>query len=1163
MPTSASNMGREDIIRALREELLGPAPAGTPLTSFTFATKEDSYGPWISAETGEEILERKPLVRYGVGVLFPASSVNNTEITNQTVVAGLAADTGGDCGEVRTGTWQGPEEGMRDSSDDADFELSGANDRRPTAMGVSFLLAAESEGGFKVEAKGGRYSPVRIEVPGKTQQTTRTWWERTPVKAVWNVAGMHSQQSTHTYRDLEPVDAESAGLKGLSLRLTVNFRRYSSGILTTVALVNRSNPESKVMDSRCLFQSEMTVTPEKGWIEPYPEASTAGAHDDDESFRLIYRHAQTYAVGHGCSANWGDADSEGRSWWVKADPLPAYETPSITPDIELDDGSPLTVSMAQLAGLEPGGMAQLESVLAEYERWIGKRKADAASLNSSVRITADRHMIECTRALERMREGLEMVRDPESGEGRAFRLANEAMLKQQVRSSAKRRTTEIVDGRNKVSGTQPDEAAAAKAGRGRWRAFQVAFLLAAIPSTSDPAHEDREAVDLIFFPTGGGKTEAYLGLSAFAMLLRRLRDPNDVGVTVLMRYTLRLLTAQQFLRAAGLICALDRIWEREYGAASERFSIGIWVGGETTPNRHVDAKAALNRLSNGDENNPFLLLRCPWCAAQMGPVKSVDSSGRATGGQYRRGRGRSSNNASGSGSAGYESRNEQVVFLCPDQECDFSSFDRPLPVYVVDEDLYQHRPSLVIGTVDKFAQLAWNPNARALFGIGDSGERRWSPPELVIQDELHLIAGPLGSMTGLYEGLIEELCTDHRGGRGVLPKIVASTATIRRHEEQIRALYARETVHLFPPHGIDASDSFFAVYARDRQTRELLPGRKYIGVHAPALGSMQTTQVRSFAALLQAAKDTDEENRDPWWTLMAFFNSLRELGNSLSLMQSDIPDYLKTINNRSSSDRTVLRYLNQVDEMTSRLRQDQIPEAMEKLEKTVQDGNAIDVCLASSLIEVGIDIDRLSLMAVVGQPKSTSQYIQVTGRVGRKWDKRPGLVLALYGAGKPRDRSHFERFRTYHQRLYAQVEPTSATPFAPSALDRALHAVVVAYIRQTSDRSLKPYPFPDGYFSRAEELVRARVAICDPKEASRVDSVLKRLRTEWENWQPSEWGTPGGSAEQGDLLRSAGQYADPDIEQSTWPTSSSMRGVDAECQTEITPRYAIDGGKQK
>ncbi len=759
-----------------------------------------------------------------------------------------------------------------------------------------------------------------------------------------------------------------------------------------------------------------------------------------------------------------------------------------------------------------------------------------------------------------MHEGLELVRDPESQIGRAFRMANAAMLKQQLRSGAELRTTQIVDGRIRVEGEPPDEQAAAQKGRGKWRAFQIAFLLATIPSTANPAHRDRSAVDLIFFPTGGGKTEAYLGLSAFAMVLRRLRKPDDASVTVLMRYTLRLLTAQQFLRAAGLICALLDLRGPEEVLGSQRFSIGIWVGGDSTPNKNIDAVKKLRALDREGGDNPFLLLRCPWCAAQMGSVKRVDSLTTLTGGRGRSPRRKQ--NQKQNATAGYEEYGGRVLLQCPDTNCQFSTTQTPLPVYVVDDDVYKYRPSLVIGTVDKFAQLAWNPRARTLFGLGVSGQRDYSPPELVIQDELHLIAGPLGSMTGLYEGLIEELCTDRRTAVPALPKLIASTATIRRHEQQIRALYARERVRLFPPHGIDAADSFFAVYARDR-AGELLPGRRYIGVHAPALGSMQTTQVRSFAALLQAAKDAPEdEQQDPWWTLMAFFNSLRELGNSLSLMQSDIPDYLKTINNRTSTDRTELRYLNRVEEMTSRLRQDQVPEAMEKLAQKANGGKAIDVCLASSLIEVGIDVDRLSLMTVVGQPKSTSQYIQVTGRVGRKWDKRPGLIVTLYGAAKPRDRSHFERFRSYHQRLYAQVEPTSATPFAPSALDRALHAVTVAYIRQNADLSLSPFPFPANLFDEAEQLLLARVAFCDPGEESRVVSLLGKLRKEWTNWQPTDWGKPGGTTQLGSLMRAAGHYADDDVEASTWPTPTSMRGADAECRARITQQYALEGAKQ-
>lgn len=1153
VPHNDRTAGRDKITAALRAELQGPAPAGKPLDRLAFEKREDSYGPWTNAATGEEILERDPLIRYGVGVLYPVAGLTSPKIADQAIVPGLTAE---DTEGPQTGAWEGSPGRLGATSDDADFELSGANERRPTAMGISFLLAPETEAGLTIEVTGGRYEPIRIDLPGGAR---RTWWTRVPVKAVWRLAPEHFQQTPFLHRELTPLSDESRGLEGLTLRLTVNLRRHAAGTLTTVALVNRSTPGTKALDATCLFQTGVTALPENSWIVPYPESTEAGAHPDDASFRLLYRREQTYAVGHGCSADWDNPDLTGRSRWAKADPLPEYETPSITPDIVLKDGTALTVSMKQLAGTEPGGMEQLEQVLEEYASWIGTRRAQAARLEPAFRTTAERHIAECTVALERMHEGLELVRDPDSQVGRAFRLANEAMYKQQLRSGTELRTTQLVDGRIHVAGEPPDEKGAAQQGRGAWRAFQIAFLLAAIPSTADPEHRDRSVVDLIFFPTGGGKTEAYLGLSAFAMLLRRLRDPSDASVTILMRYTLRLLTAQQFLRAAGLICALEDLRQREKALGGERFSIGIWVGSDSTPNKNADAVKALRALEREGRDNPFLLLRCPWCAAQMGPVKGIDSPNSASSGRGRPPRRKQKEKQNPV--AGYEEYRGRVLFQCPDTSCPFSTAERPLPVYVVDDDVYECRPSLVIGTVDKFAQLAWNPRARALFGLGKSGRREYSPPELVIQDELHLIAGPLGSMTGLYEGLIEELCTDRRAGAHALPKIIASTATIRRHEQQIRALYARERVRLFPPHGIDAADSFFAVYARDSNGK-LLPGRRYIGVHAPALGSMQTTQVRSFAALLQAAKDAPEdEQQDPWWTLMAFFNSLRELGNSLSLMQSDIPDYLKTINNRSNADRTEVRYLNRVEEMTSRLRQDQIPEAMEKLAQRANGGKAIDVCLASSLIEVGIDIDRLSLMAVVGQPKSTSQYIQVTGRVGRKWSERPGLVVTLYGAAKPRDRSHFERFRSYHQRLYAQVEPTSATPFAPPALDRALHAVAVAYIRQTADQSLPPFPFPAALFDEAEKLLRARVAFCDPGEESRVGYVLGRLRKEWANWQPTEWGTPGGTAVLGSLMRAAGHYADGDVEASTWPTPTSMRGADAECRTEITQQYALEGAR--
>jgi hypothetical protein len=427
------------------------------------------------------------------------------------------------------------------------------------------------------------------------------------------------------------------------------------------------------------------------------------------------------------------------------------------------------------------------------------------------------------------------------------------------------------------------------------------------------------------------------------------------------------------------------------------------------------------------------------------------------------------------------------------------------------------------------------------------------PPDLVIQDELHLISGPLGSLAGLYESLIDELCTDHRGGRDRRPKLVTSTATIRRSEQQIRGLYGRTASVLFPPRGLDADDSFFATYARD-SNGTLQPGRLYVGIHGPGLGSLQTAQVRAFAALLQAGAALDREDRDPWWTLAVFFNSLRELGTSLSLLQSDIPDYLKVLRNRLGLRPEDLRPLWNILELTGRLRNDEIPKAIDELEIPAGGARrAVDICLASNIVEVGIDIDRLSLMAVVGQPKTTSQYIQVTGRIGRKWWESPGLVATIYSASKPRDRSHYEKFRTYHERLYAQVEPTSVTPFSPPVLDRALHAVLVAYVRQLGTEGAPPRPVPDDLISAAEELLLARVRIVDPAELENLGDVFQARYREWRRWRRIKW----TQASDGEipLIRPAGSYATRAAARLSWPVPQSLRNVDAECRAEITLSY--------
>src|SRR5581483_6366606 len=389
----------------------------------------------------------------------------------------------------------------------------------------------------------------------------------------------------------------------------------------------------------------------------------------------------------------------------------------------------------------------------------------------------------------------------------------------------------------------------------------------------------------------------------------------------------------------------------------------------------------------GGENR-FLLMQCPWCAAEFGRREAGSGKQRQvlTPGYERR------RTADG--------RDETVVFTCPDAACPFHA---ELPVAVVDEDIYEQRPTLLIGTIDKFAMLAWRPEAAALFGIGIEGERFCSPPGLIIQDELHLISGPLGSLAGLYEAVIEELCTDHRTDSHALPKIVCSTATIRRFKSQALGLYGRDEVALFPPPELDAGVSFFA--------REQFPGRTFVGVHAPSLGSVQTEWVRTFTSLFLAPMALPEGARDPWWTMVVFFNSLREMGTAHTLFDTDVRDYAKVIWNRkgigSPSER---RYVNRLFELIGGLRSEEINAAIGRLETrySAQDNSCVDVCLASNVIEVGIDIQRLALIVIAGQPKTTSQYIQVSGRVGRN-PETPGLVVTMYSPSKPRDRSHFER----------------------------------------------------------------------------------------------------------------------------------------------------------
>jgi hypothetical protein len=732
---------------------------------------------------------------------------------------------------------------------------------------------------------------------------------------------------------------------------------------------------------------------------------------------------------------------------------------------------------------------------------------------------------------------------------------NRAMLSQQLRYKLPTRKWRVSDGGGLVlePGSQPDVADPASwpdpVALGKWYPFQAAFIVLNLPAIANPKCRARRMVDLLWFPTGGGKTEAYLGLTAFTVFLRRLRDTSDVGTSVLMRYTLRLLTAQQFQRAASLVTACEAIRrESPPELGLEPISLGLWVGDELTPNRRAEARALHTQMTQRrGYDNKFVLLKCPWCGAEFGQI----SAGH------------------GIRLKGYHKRPQPapttVVFKCDNPDCSFSDIRKPLPLLVIDEDIYDNPPSVVIGTVDKFAMMPWRPESRTLFGFRADGTRV-SPPELIIQDELHLISGPLGSLAGLYETAVAKLCEDPQSGTG--PKIVASTATISRARSQCRSLYgcADDDVRIFPPPGTDYRDSFFA------KEDSASPGRLYVGVFPTAGTSGVATHARIMAALLQGvnlAVVAAEAERDPYWTVVDYFNSLRELGHAATLVRAEIAERIKTLCLRKGLYRFGLdqrrRSIREHIELTSRVPSGRIAASLGELEVAFPPSGPqqpVDICLASSMISVGVDVQRLGLMVVTGQPKLTSEYIQVTSRVGRS-NKGPGLVVVQYNPARPRDRSHFERFHSYHARLYAQVEPTSVTPFSAPARERALHAILVALLRLMCERlrqNPSPAPTPEE-LKHVRSAVIGRAAIADPDEAEETEALLSALERHWREFSPSRYGGFDTPTDIAPLMYPAGDVPLPSWSGKSWPTQTSMRGVEPSCEAKVVGSYPnIDEG---
>ncbi|MEV0350660.1 helicase-related protein [Nonomuraea sp. NPDC050680] len=1020
----------------------------------------DLVGP--TDPDNDETINDRPITKYAAGILFPQSEHSvDEEASTEEEVEGRHADL--------------------DTSPDPAVTM--ANVRYPSSMGMTFAVDATVTDIIMVTIEAARYIPESTgeRVRKRSVDEIDERWRRQPITI--EAQSLRLDNPEHRINIAE----------NLELFARVRPKNERGIAAVTVALINNCKiPVEADRDSAAIFQPRITVSSPTA-DSPFVERTAPGTPDGDEelnSYRLLYRHAPTFATGHGCAVEWehtpneiNDVSSTRAARWIRTTFVPVH-------DLRLADSNPKidtrALGMLHLAKASDSEVVSaLRGLTAGYRHWIQDRHTEAVQITApDLRRIAFDHLEKCAEACGRMDAGIDLLEGPVMD---AFRLANRAMAMQRGR------TDWLKKGR---LAPEPDEAT------GGWRPFQIAFILLSLGGVVDKNSDDRKIADVLWFPTGGGKTEAYLGLIAFTAFLRRLRDPrNGGGVTVLMRYTLRLLTVQQFERAALLMCCMEKLRRDDPSRlGTAEISIGMWVGQGSTPNKLDDAKTALRKLAKKEEvqeRNPVQLRTCPWCGQAMNHRNYVINLDRLT-------------------------------IACGTAGC---KFEDGLPVHVVDETIYAARPTLIIATADKFASIPWKDQVAKLFNRTTDEPA----PELIIQDELHLISGPLGTLAGLYETAVD-LAAEH-------PKVVASTATIRRAERQGKALFDRE-VSQFPPPGLDARDSYFSVEAPPKDKAS----RLYVGLMAPAT-SQTTLLVRSYAALLHHgnALPGPDKVRDTYWTLLGYFNSLRLLAGAKLQVQDDVTDRLGLLSKQFRQDeREILRDI----ELTSREPSSAIPVHLQNMAKSFP--NAIDVILATNMISVGVDVDRLGLMVVMGQPQSTSEYIQATSRVGRSW---PGLVVTLFNSARSRDRSHYENFTTYHSALYRQVEATSVTPFSARSRDRGIHAVVIGLARL-----LIPEARPKHAAALILDFEQRLRAICDTvlDRVEKIAGEAERIATEkqideiiqhWVDRAENEpdlvyddFKQPGNG-----LLMDAGRYDESNDEiTDTMPTLWSLRDVDVE-----------------
>ncbi|WP_181442580.1 helicase-related protein [Streptomyces tateyamensis] len=708
--------------------------------------------------------------------------------------------------------------------------------------------------------------------------------------------------------------------------------------------------------------------------------------------------------------------------------------------------------------------------------WEGADLADQPEL--AARKAADRET--ATLEVRRFRDGISWLRrDPRLL--LAFQLANETMA-------------ELDRRRRRNASGRP----------GGWRLFQLVSIVSQLSSLAwrehpesafekglwgdDDSADPTAAATVIWYPTGGGKTEAYLGLVITAMFYDRARG-KTAGVTAWCRFPLRLLTLQQTQRQMNAVALANLVRERAAnrlqavgGGPGSNFLIGFYAGAGNTPNSLTSDPGLLARLRTDEEarRRYRLVDECPYCCERSVDIPPPDE------------------------------RDLKLLHVC-------TACGKMLPLVVVDTEIYRFLPSVVVGTLDKLANIGLSDRFGSLlgdvdcrckthgYGRGMKCHERQAPghakapvqplsplydpsPSLEIVDELHMVQEELGVFSGHYEGLLAEVqrslsARQRADGRGVRTKVVATTATIRGEDRQCEHLFGLRSV-VVPLPGPTLDESFYWRLDRSRSLR------RFVGI-MPTNGTAEMTLVRILTSLHRTLQSLMLRRNLPpelaEWPPEQLSGTVDLYRTSLTYTTA-LPDFAKISRSLDTQVNEILKREGfeslKVAQLSGDSRLDNVRNVLDDLES--RDGK-VDTVVATSMVSHGVDIDRLNLMLFHGMPKSMAEYIQASSRVGRSYH---GLVFMLFNPLRERDRSHYRYHGKFHEYLDRMVEPVAINRWSRFAVRRTLPGILMGQILQVANREW----WETGHApTHLHDLARVQQALRDPGQGGLTSTQLDEL----------------------------------------------------------------------